>query len=151
MYLDMIATIPGIEFNERIPDDNEKYFLGVSERSLVVLDDLMAKSGTDNRISGLFTKGSRRNLSVIYFVLNIFHQGRESRNISFNAHYILLFKSFRDKPQISVLARQVIPAPILRDESTRGANNWAILIKLMKLQQREQTRRSRGLSRSSSM
>ena len=109
MYLDMIATIPGIEFNERIPDDNEKYFLGVSERSLVVLDDLMAKSGTDNRISGLFTKGSRRNLSVIYFVLNIFHQGRESRNISFNAHYILLFKSSRDKQLISVLARQVNP------------------------------------------
>ena len=65
--------------------------------------------------------------------------------------HIVLFKSPRDKQQISVLARQVIPAPILRDESTRGANNWAILIKLMKLQQREQTRRSRGLSRSSSM
>ena len=110
MYLAIIATIPGIEFNEGIPDDiAENDFLDVSERSLVVLDDLMAKSGTDNRISGLFTKGSRRNLSVIYFVLNIFHQGRESRNISFNAHYILLFKSFRDKPQISVLARQVNP------------------------------------------
>ena len=78
MYLAIIATIPGIEFNERIPDDNEKYFLGVSERSLVVLDDLMAKSGTDKRISDLFTNESRRNLSVIYIVQNIFHQARES-------------------------------------------------------------------------
>ena len=34
-----------------------------------------------------------RNLSVIYVAQNIFHQGKEMRNISLNAHYIVLFKS----------------------------------------------------------
>ena len=66
----------------------------------------MAQSGADKRISDLLKKGSHhRNLSVIYIVENIFHEGRESRNISLNAHYIVLFKSPRDKQQISVLVR----------------------------------------------
>jgi hypothetical protein len=34
------------------------------------------------------------------------------RNINLNAHYILLFKSPRDKQQISMLARQVNPAKV---------------------------------------
>ena len=64
----------------------------------------MAQSGADKRISDLLKKGSHhRNLSVIYIVENIFHEGRESRNISLNAHYIVLFKSPQDKQQISVL------------------------------------------------
>ena len=70
----------------------------------------MAQSGKNNRISDLFTKGSHpRNLSVIYIVQNIFHQGKEMRNISLNAHYIVLFKSPRDKQQVSMLARQINP------------------------------------------
>ena len=60
-----------------------------------------------------FTKGSHhRNLSIIYIVQNIFHQGKEMRNISLNAHYIALFKSPRDKQQISMLARQVNPGKV---------------------------------------
>ena len=38
---------------------------------------------------------------------NIFNQGKEIRNISLNAHCIVLFKSPRDRQQISILARQV--------------------------------------------
>ena len=34
------------------------------------------------------------------------------RNISLNAHYIVLFKSPRDKQQISILARQVNPGRV---------------------------------------
>jgi hypothetical protein len=51
-------------------------------------------------------------LSIIYIVQNIFHQGKEMRNISLNAHYIVLFKSPRDKRQISMLARQVDPGRV---------------------------------------
>ena len=61
-------------------------------------------------MADLFTKGSyHRNLSVYN---NILHQGKEMRNISLNAHYIVLFKSPRDRQQISILARQVNPGRV---------------------------------------
>ena len=76
-YFDMIKTMPGIEFNQGIPEDiDEPDYLDVSQCNLIVLDDLMAQSGKDKRIADLFTKGSHhRNLSVIYIVENVFHQG----------------------------------------------------------------------------
>jgi hypothetical protein len=82
-------------WNQGIPDDIDNAdYLAVLQRNLIVLDDLMAQSGKDKRISDLFTKGSHhRNLSIVYIVQNIFHQGKEMRNISLNAHYIVLFKS----------------------------------------------------------
>jgi GTPase SAR1 family protein len=105
-YFDMMT---GIEFNEGVPDDIDNAdYLDVSQRNLIVLDDLMAQSGKDKCIFDLFTKGNHhRNLSIIYIVQNIFIQGKEMRNISLNAHYIVLFKSPRDKQKISMLARQV--------------------------------------------
>ena len=113
-YFDMLKTVPEIEFNKGIPDDIDNTdYLDVSQRNLIVLVDLMAQSGKDKRISDLFTKGSHhRNLSIIYIVQNIFHQGKEMRNISLNAHYIVLFKSPRDKQQISMPARQVDPGRV---------------------------------------
>ena len=113
-YFGMLRTIPGIEFNEGIPEDIDKVdYLDISQRNLIVLDDLMAQSSKDKRIADLFTKGSHhRNLSIIYIVQNIFHQGKEMRNISLNAHYIVLFKSPRDKQQIPMLARQINPGKV---------------------------------------
>jgi hypothetical protein len=73
----------------------------------------MAQSSKDKRIADLFTKGSHhRYLSIVYIVQNRFHQGKEMRNISLNAHYIVLFKSPRDKQQISMLARQINPGKV---------------------------------------
>jgi hypothetical protein len=113
-YFDMMRIMPGIEFNEGIPVDIDNAdYLEVSQRNLIVLDDIMARSGKDKRISDLSTKGSHhRNLSIIYIVQNIFYQGKEMRNISLNAHYIVLFKSPRDKQHISMLARQINPGKV---------------------------------------
>jgi hypothetical protein len=63
----MMRTIPGIEFNQGIPEDIDNAdYLDVSQWNLIVLDDLMAQSGKDKRISDLFTKGNHhRNLSII--------------------------------------------------------------------------------------
>jgi hypothetical protein len=52
-------------------------------------------------------KSSPKFVHQLLIVQNIFHQGKEMRNIGLNAHYIVLFKSARDKQQISMLARQV--------------------------------------------
>ena len=73
----------------------------------------MAQSRGDKRIANLFTKGSyHRNLSVIYCVQNIFHQGTETRSIGLTTHYIVLFKSPRDKQQVLTLARQINPGRV---------------------------------------
>jgi hypothetical protein len=106
--------MPGIEFNQGIPEDIDNAdYLDTSQRNLIVLDDLMAQSGEDKRIADLFTKGSHhRNLSIIYIAQNVFHEGKEMRNISLNAHYIVLFKSPRDKQKIYMLARQVNPGKV---------------------------------------
>ena len=107
--------------------------MDVSQRKLIVMHDLMAQSGKDKRIVDLFTKGSHhKNLSVIYIVQNIFHQGKEMRNISLNAHYIVLFKSPRDRQQISILARQVNLGRVQEfmksyEKATRRAHGYLML------------------------
>ena len=50
-----------------------------------------------------------RNLSVIYTVQNLFHQGKGSRSISLNSNYLVLFKNPRDKLQILTQAKQMYP------------------------------------------
>ena len=82
----------------------------MNKRNLIVFDDQMIDASKDKRIVNLFTRGSHhRNLSVIYIVQNLFHQGKGSRNISLNGHYLMLFKNPRDKLQILTVVKQCIP------------------------------------------
>ena len=56
------------------------------------------------------TRGSyHRNLSVTYIVQNLFHQGKGSRSINLNSHYLVLFRNSRSKLQILTLAKQINP------------------------------------------
>ena len=110
-YMDMLVTIPNIEFVKGIPTalEQDAYF-NVNKRNLIVFDDQMIDAGKDKRIVNLFTRGSHhRNLSVIYIVQNLFHQGKGSRSISLNSHYLVLFKNPRDKLQVLTLAKQMYP------------------------------------------
>ena len=85
-------------------------FFDVSKRNLIVLDDQMIDASKDKRIENLFTRGSHhRNLSVIYIVQNLFYQEKDSRSITLNSHYLILFKNPRDKLQIVTLAKQMCP------------------------------------------
>jgi len=90
--------------------EQEAYF-HVNKRNLIVFDDQMIDAGKDKRIVNLFTRGSNhRNLSVIYIVQNLFHQGKGSHRISLNSHYLVLFKNPRDcKLQVLTLAKQRYP------------------------------------------
>ena len=61
-------------------------------------------------ICDLFTEGSHhRNLSVICLLQNMYYKGKETRTMSLNTHYMVLFKNPRDSQQVSVLARQMFP------------------------------------------
>ena len=80
----------------------------VNKRNLIVFDDHMIDDSKDQRIVNLFTRGSHhRNLTVI--VQNLFHQGKGSRSISPNSHYLVLFKNPRDKLKVLTLAKQMYP------------------------------------------
>ena len=93
-----------VEFVDGLPD----FSLLDGRRTLLIIDDLMFE--TDARVTNLCTKGSHhKNASVIYISQNLFHKGKENRNISLNSHYLILFKNPRDAVQIVHLGRQIFP------------------------------------------
>jgi len=101
---------PSIEFIQGVPP-NLYGSISPASRNLVILDDQMSEAGDSKELSQLFTKGSHhRNLSVIYIVQNLFDKGRSMRTVSLNSHYLIIFKSPRDKTQIGHLGRQMFPA-----------------------------------------
>lgn len=108
-YTEMMAEVPTIEFIEGFPSS----FDGVIDpnlRNLIIVDDLMAECTKDANMTSLFTRGSHhRNLSVIFIVQNLFHAGKETRTISLNAQYLVIYKNPRDKSQITHLGRQLYP------------------------------------------
>jgi len=101
-----MATVPNIEFDKGISSELENdSFFNTNKRNLMVINDQMEDAGGDRGIVNLFTRGSHyRNLSVIYIVQNLFHQGKNSRSNSLNSHYLVLLKNPRDK-----LAKQMYP------------------------------------------
>lgn len=104
-WLPQVNTTKQIKFIEGLPNLND---IDTSQPNLIIIDDLMRES--DGRVVDLFTKGCHhKNLSVFFITQNIFHQGKGQRDISLNAHYIVLFKNPRDKGQVRHLAQQVCP------------------------------------------
>ena len=103
--------MPHIEFITGIPTALEQgSYFDVNKQNVIVFDDQMIDASKDKRIANLFTRGSHhRNLNEIYIVQNLFHQGKGSRSISLNGHYLLLFKNPRDKLQNLTLAKQMYP------------------------------------------
>ena len=99
----------GVTFHQGIPEDIETRF-NPKTTNLLIIDDLMTQCHSDERMTRLFSVGSsHKNLSIIFIIHNLFHQGKEMRNISLNTHYIILFKNPRDSQQIATLARQMYP------------------------------------------
>jgi hypothetical protein len=117
-----------IIYKEGLPDTTD--FDGLMP-NLVVVDDMMRE--TDSNVVDLFTKGSHHsNLSVFFITQNLFHQGKGQRDISLNAHYIVLFKNPRDRAQIKHLARQVYPQDSkfieeAYEDATRSAHGYLLL------------------------
>jgi len=104
-YQTEFKKYPWVTFKEGLPDVSE--FDG-SQRTLLILDDLMTK--TNNDVSDIFTKISHhRNVSVIFLTQNLFYQTKQSRTMSLNSHYLVLFKNPRDALQVATLGRQMYP------------------------------------------
>ena len=98
--------IPNVRLEQGLPT-----VFDTGKRNVVVLDDLMAE--TDGRVTDLFTKKSHHsNTSVIYLVQNLFPKHKESRTISLNAQYKVVFKNPRDASQVTHLAKQMYPGRV---------------------------------------
>ena len=103
--------MPHIEFVKGTftASEQDSYF-DVNKRNLTVFDDQMIDASKDKGFVDLLTRGSHhRNLSVIYIVQSLFHQGKGSLSISLNSHYLVLFNNPRDKFQILFLTKQMYP------------------------------------------
>ena len=108
LYSTLSTIHPNLECVEGLPDLSS---FDPNNRNLVVIDDLMSE--TDERVTKLFTKKSHHcNTSVIYLVQNVFPKGKESRTISLNAQYMVLFKNPRDNTQVVNLAKQMFPGRV---------------------------------------
>ena len=118
---------PNVHFIEGVP---ERDSLDIPPDSLVILDDLMSE--TNGNVANLFTKYSHhKNITVIFIVQNLFPKGKHARDISLNAHYIVVFKNPRDKLQIEYLARQIMPRHSkdvvqVFDEATRKPHSYLL-------------------------
>ena len=111
-YMELSSKFPHILFIEGIPENLNEY-IDPKFRNLNVIDDLMSETGSNKKVTNLFTEGSHhRNLSVILLLQNLFYNGKVSRTISLNAHYIVLFKNPRDNTIVTSLAKQMYPAKI---------------------------------------
>jgi hypothetical protein len=105
IYQKIFSEFRDVEFHEGVPSLDE--FDG-SKHTLVVIDDLMHE--TSNVVTKLFTRGSHHTeTSVIFITQNMFSKEKETRTITLNAQYLVLFKNVRDKSQIAHLARQMYP------------------------------------------
>lgn len=78
------------------------------DAQIVILDDLMNEMSDDKRLGNLFTKGSHhKGVNVIFITQNLYHQGKQMRNVHLNCHYLILMKNPRDVSQLDVLGRQL--------------------------------------------
>ena len=108
-YDELKTILPAIEFVEGL-DSTALSSLTSADKNLVIIDDLMSSAGDSKQISKLFTQESHhKNLTVVFLVQNLFYHGKEMRNISLNAHYLVVYKNPRDKSQIRYLAQQIFP------------------------------------------
>jgi hypothetical protein len=96
-----------VEFHYGVPDfDTRK--VDVKIPKLLVLDDLL--SSADKALERIFLYQSHHlNFTTIYLVQNLFFQSPINRNISLNAHYLVLFSNSRDSQQALHLFRQISP------------------------------------------
>ena len=97
-----------VSFKKGIPKEEDIEEFADGNHNLVIVDDLQISGLNNPYIANIFSRESHhRNLSVFLILQNFFHQGKYARDITLNAHYIILFKNPRDTNQVKVLATQL--------------------------------------------
>ena len=99
------------EFINGFPEDLLTRLEQTSDRgSLCIFDDVINEVSSNSMVSKLFTRGrSHLGCSLVFMLQNVFPKGTQSRTISINAQYQVLFRNPRDSLQISIFARRLYP------------------------------------------
>lgn len=95
------TTQKEIEFKAGLPQED-------INADLIIIDDQM--NSITNEVSEMFTIGSHhKKYSIILITQNLFPRVKQFRDISLNAHYLILFRNNRDLSQATCFARQAFP------------------------------------------
>lgn len=82
----------------------------IQANDIIVLDDLLNESNNSKDVTDMFTRAAHHKPCFIIFIMqNLFPPGKESRTRSLNTQYFAIFKNPRDRSQIEILARQILP------------------------------------------
>ena len=97
-----------IEFQQGLPtEDDINEFTDGTFHSLIIIDDLMQSMMSDKYAQELITKVSHHKLvNIIYINQNLFSQGKNSRTIAVNMHYIIFLRNPRSHSQLISLGKQ---------------------------------------------
>ena len=94
MYNTLSMHDPSIRWQQGLPNS---VLVEKLEDTIVVIDDLKEAGMSDPTLMSMFTEGSHhRNISVIFIVQNLLHQGRRSSSLILNTQYLVLYKNPRD-------------------------------------------------------
>ena len=109
-----------IEWVNGLPQDPFKFFKKTP--GLLILDDAMIESRQrSSDVAKWFTKGSHhRDVSIAILVQNLFP--KQLRDLSLNAHILVLFNNPRDKSQVKRFIGQAFPD---ETERIKNAMNYA--------------------------
>jgi len=81
-----------------------------NQNSLIIIDDQMSDSLKAKEVQELFTSGvHHRSISVIFLSQNLLPQGKYSRDIRLNTHYISICKTPSFSSQVCYISRQLYP------------------------------------------
>ena len=98
-------TDVNIDYSESFPTEEQ-----FKSYDIIIFDDLMSEMKNDDRLSKAFTKYSHHfNTSVFFITQNLFFKSSHFRDASLSAHYMIIFKNWRDQTQIMALSRQLYP------------------------------------------
>lgn len=111
MYAELQEKNTNIKFIKDLPESFQDESLFPPDQShLIILDDVIFQASEHPEVVRLFTQyRHHRNMSVMMLTQNVFHQGKNSRTISLNTNYMVLFKNPRDRLQMNILAQQIHP------------------------------------------
>ena len=122
-----------VEFRKKLPahDLEDEFSEGTMERVFVVIDDLMEEANKRSDVKSLFTRGRHLNVSVLFLTQNLFHRGKNNRDISLNTDYMILFRNPRDVSIVNHIGKQMGDIVLMKEAYKKATENTVSIVTLV--------------------